>query len=140
MSCFVEDKGLNAMSRCLDPFLALDPLNASRPPSVPTQIERCESLCHDAEFACLHLRAEDQLLRISNIPFGTRYQRNEVLLWRGPPSEIWNHGAPAHPHTARINADGLPKWKLAITSQEAGLFPCMALPSRSCFSGTPVSE
>jgi len=91
MSCFVEDKGLNAMSRCLDPFLVLDPLNASRPPSVPTQIERCESLCHDAEFACLHLRAKDQLLRISHIPFGTRYQRNEILLWRGPASEIWNH-------------------------------------------------
>jgi hypothetical protein len=93
------------MSRCLDPFLVLDPSNASRPPSVPMQIERCESLCHDAEFACLHLRAKDQLLRISHIPFGTRYQRKEILLWRGPASEIWNHGAPAHPNTARINAD-----------------------------------
>ena len=105
MSCFVEDKGLSAMSRCLDPFLVLDPLNTSRPPSVPAQIERCESLCRDPEFACLHLQAKDQLLRISHIPFGARYQRNEIMLWRGPASEIWNHGAPAYPNVGRINAD-----------------------------------
>ena len=97
ISCFMEVKSPNAMSRCLDPFLVLDPSNTSRPPSVPAQIERCESLCRDPEFACMHLRAGEQLLRISHIHFGARHQQREVLVWRGPASEIWDHGAPFAP-------------------------------------------
>lgn len=93
MSCFVEGEGLNSTSRCLDPFLVLDPSNTSHPPSVPTQIERCESLCHDPDFACMHLRPGEQLMRIAHIPFGAQRQQYEVLVWRGPASEVWNHGS-----------------------------------------------
>lgn len=54
--------------------------------------ERCHDTCTHKDFTCVHTRSDEQLMRISHAPFGVHVAEREVLVWRGPVSEIWDHG------------------------------------------------
>lgn len=91
LSCFYQNDGLLNSSYCIDPLLIMDPSYTS-PSSIYSDPERCYDTCTHSDFTCIHPRSDEQLMRISHAPFGVHVADREVLVWRGPVSEIWDHG------------------------------------------------
>ncbi|KAF8310976.1 hypothetical protein DL93DRAFT_1543186 [Clavulina sp. PMI_390] len=92
LSCFLEvNATLTGRSYCLDPVRVMDPTQRPRPPSLIGNDGRCDRQCPDKGFSCLRPRGDQELLKITYSPWGFWKISEEILIWRGPKGEIFDH-------------------------------------------------